>query len=243
MKAAAGLVGKPALTLIVIFMLSQAPFLAFAADGFLVPGNLLPIMLAVGVVVAGILTRGAQERSSPRDGAWSLPWPIVLGFVWLLAIELHVGEIAIGIMAHMFAAVVILCFLSDRAGRLLERIFGMSTSAASSVVLVLFAIAGSAPVWFGPWVIYFDDHQWLTNATVAISPVSYLANLAEVDYLRSSWFYEHTPYGGMRFSYASSFTSHLAFITLAVIFWIADKVLSRRTSGPARLSQGSAETE
>ena len=30
---------------------------------------------------------------------------------------------------------------------------------------------------------------------------SYLATLAEIDYLRSDWFYRHTPYGGLRYDY------------------------------------------
>jgi hypothetical protein len=41
----------------------------------------------------------------------------------------------------------------------------------------------------------------LLNTLISLSPLTYLSTLAGADYLRSDWFYRHTPYGGLRYDY------------------------------------------
>lgn len=68
-----------------------------------------------------------------------------------------------------------------------------------SVVAALFAAA----IWLGPLVETTGNPTFLTNAVVAISPLTAFAVSIDLDYLRTSWFYEHSSLGAMRYAYLS----------------------------------------
>ena len=69
------------------------------------------------------------------------------------------------------------------------------------LVLTVVILFSSAPVWLGPLMYMHGQNEQVVNTIINISPLSYLALMADYDYLRSSWFYQNTPYGGLRYSY------------------------------------------
>lgn len=57
------------------------------------------------------------------------------------------------------------------------------------------------PLWLSPWVESITASQTQLNILLWSSPLSYLASMLDYDYLRSEWFYQHTPYGMLRYDY------------------------------------------
>jgi hypothetical protein len=98
-------------------------------------------------------------------------------------------------------------------GVLLARPCG-GVAAALSWLVLLAALAALAPVWLGPVIDHTEPAQWITDALLAVNPLTHLGTLAGIDYLRSDWFYRHSPFGGLRYDYPSR-TGVLAGLLLA----------------------------
>jgi hypothetical protein len=75
--------------------------------------------------------------------------------------------------------------------------------------------AATAPLWLGPIALRVGSTD-LTNAIVAVSPLSFLAVACRCDYLRCSWFYARTPVGSIRFEYPDAWAIALVLMTLAL---------------------------
>jgi len=106
-----------------------------------------------------------------------------------------------------------------------------SRSRAACGVTLALLIAASAPLWLGSAVEYFYFGHAAINSIIAISPVSYLAALADWDYLRGEWFYRHTPFGGLRFDYPSiPMTSLLHLIIGLTCHYIRRPIESYKTT-------------
>ena len=80
----------------------------------------------------------------------------------------------------------------------------------------LLMLASSAPLWLAPVAVSFAGSQSVTNVIVGMSPVSYLATVADYDYLRTNWFYQLTPYGGLRYDYPSAAVSTIVYQLLTI---------------------------
>ena len=75
--------------------------------------------------------------------------------------------------------------------------------AAGMLLVTAAALCVCAPLWLGPVAESFAERGALVNTIVALSPLSYLAALADFDYLRATWFYEHSALGALRYEYPS----------------------------------------
>jgi hypothetical protein len=82
--------------------------------------------------------------------------------------------------------------------------------AAATLVAVLGALATAAPLWLGP-IAERAAVGALADAIVAVTPLTFLAVLADHDYLRATWFYEHSALGTLRYDYPSA-------VTLCVVY-------------------------
>jgi hypothetical protein len=82
---------------------------------------------------------------------------------------------------------------------------------ASRIGMGLLLISLSVPLWAAP-LILTGFGAALVDTIIALCPVSYLASLADIDYLRSDWWYQHMPYGGMRYNYADPMRLTLAML-------------------------------
>jgi len=83
-------------------------------------------------------------------------------------------------------------------------------------ITLLLLITAGTPIWLGPAVELFYLEQSTINAIITTSPLSYLAALADWDYLRGEWFYRHTPFGGLRFDYPSISITSLIYLTIGL---------------------------
>jgi hypothetical protein len=99
--------------------------------------------------------------------------------------------LAVGLLGGAFAAAL--------AG--LRRIVG--PAGAGTISLALAALACAAPLWLGPLVEQWADRRAVADAVLALSPLTYLAIAADFDYLRGAWFYRFSPFGALRYDYAS----------------------------------------
>ena len=88
----------------------------------------------------------------------------------------------------------------------MQRLIRVYISSQANTMMLLTLITGAffaAPLYLSV-VAEATSHQALVDAIVAASPVSYLAGIVNYDYLRSNWFYQHTPFGGLRFNYPAT---------------------------------------
>jgi len=110
--------------------------------------------------------------------------------------------------------VLVACFavaLSGLEGVLQNRL--LSTVALITVTSLLVA----APLWLGPVVESFAGAESLASWVLALSPFSYLAVLADFDFLRTSWFYEHSVLGSLRYRYPSAWMLTALYCTPVVV--------------------------
>ncbi len=89
--------------------------------------------------------------------------------------------------------------------------------------IVLFAI----PVWLGPVAELTGNPPLLTNFIVAASPVSAFATALDFDILRTSWFYEHSVLGSLRYDYQPWWTYIAVLLVLATITLILKPGVSK----------------
>jgi hypothetical protein len=74
---------------------------------------------------------------------------------------------------------------------------------AAALAAVVSALAAAAPLWLGPIAERFASTGALVDAVVAATPLTFLAVLVDHDYLRATWFYEHSALGALRYDYPS----------------------------------------
>ncbi len=169
------------------------------------------LLVAVLSVVVGHLSWPARTRGG------ALAWPALIAVsavtVMLLAVgasradAVVVAALALGVAlvsAALEAVAALLCTL------------GAAPAAASGVALLLLGIFAASPVWLGPWA-EVTGHVQAANVVVAVSPLSYLAALAQYDYLRGQWFYAHSPLGSLRFDYPGVLAASMAWAALAAL--------------------------
>jgi hypothetical protein len=104
-----------------------------------------------------------------------------------------------------------------------------AASHASSMTLFTLVAAAflAAPLYLGVLAVAAAERTFVVDFIVAASPASYLAAIMDYDYLRSGWYYQHTPFGGLRFNYPGPgvMTACYIIITLALA---AAPILTRK---------------
>jgi hypothetical protein len=122
--------------------------------------------------------------------------------------------------------VAVLALATGAAVRLLARIT-RAGAGARVAVLALVGLAATVPLWLGP-AVDTPGGARLAAALVAASPLTYLAVLCDVDYLRAEWFYARTPVSQIRFTYPAPAAATLGYCALGGLLLAADRALSRR---------------
>ena len=181
---------------------------ALIGDQVPIPGDLL-LWLAAGVVTGSciVLLPSLRPGLLPCMRA-----ALLAGFAFLLLSAWWLPQPQLmPLLLRMAAGVGILLFALGSICSLLHRFTGSRHSAAWWVVLAT-GLLSSAPIWSGPLVEALSAGRQAIDAIIACSPLSYLAALAEWDYLRGEWFYRHTPFGGFRYDYPSPVTGSLIYL-------------------------------
>ena len=105
---------------------------------------------------------------------------------------------------------------------------------ARALVVMLLALMLATPLWLGPVVEAAGNPAWQTNLAVAISPLSLFAVALDVDLLRTSWFYEHSAIGSLRYAYPSLPAYLLVLMILGSFFLVAAARRPRQPEVPTQ---------
>jgi len=112
-----------------------------------------------------------------------------------------------------------------------------AASPARSMMLftLLAAVFLAAPLYLGALAVAAAEEPAVANLIVAASPASYVAAIIDYDYLRSGWFYQHAPFGGLRFEYPG--TGLMTACYLIVTLMLAAAARFKPTPEPRTLAQ------
>lgn len=216
---------------------------AYAAGAVLPGGSAKAVQTAcaAGAVLAGYVLwpprRSAAGNRRVSQAAWLICVSLAGGFAIMTAMPASAFTpavprlvVAVGVMLFFMAGLTAVL-----AGLLRDR------SSAVLAVLTLICIAAAAPLWIGPWIEYFAATDWFTDRVVAISPLTYLAVMAEYDYLRDQWFYARAPYGAYRFGYPGQLISSGVYVAFGIAFRLAAMFTWRENSTAVPLSPTGGE--
>ncbi len=205
---------------------------ALLATGFLLdihaqPGHEQITVLTLSVVacLATILfvpqrrfSQGAWPRAALLDAA------IVTALLVTAVITTQGNLVSVTSLFRIAAASLLLL----STGLALLAIAGRDNENARQFILVLFIALLAAPVYLAPIAELSGNLPWLTNAIVAMSPLSVFAVALDIDILRTSWFYEHSVLGSLRFSYPSWSTCVVTMSTLLSLTILPNLLINRR---------------
>jgi len=176
----------------------------FAAEGvhFATAGpdpSAMHITLALCYSWLAVLLIPVNSGHRAQAGAVML-WAAVAaaGFLTLSSSPLYFEQ---GNRSFQLAGGVLILVLLFSAMQSLIRIYASSHASSMTLFTLITGAFFATPLYLGV-VAEATSHQTLVvDSIIAASPVSYLAGILDYDYLRSSWFYQHTPFGGIRFNY------------------------------------------
>jgi len=212
-------------------ILGGAAAIAIAVTGGsghgLAPGDLL-LVLACSVLLSGCIVL------LPALPAGLLPCLQggVLAAVAFLLLAAAGLPAAPPLLLRVAAGVGILLFMLASLSSLLQRA-GVDRPAAAWWVILATGLLASSTVWSGPLLDTLAPGRPVIDSIIASSPLSYLATLAEWDYLRGEWFYRHAPFGGLRYDYLSASTVSLACLGIGLAAQLASRLLT-----PGQQSKG-----
>jgi len=133
-----------------------------------------------------------------------------------LLLSLLKGHSTPGAGAVQLAGGVLTLVLLLSALQLLVRGFTSSRFAALTLVSLIVGAFLAAPLYLGVLAEQFPDRLLVANLIVAASPLSYFAGIIDYDYLRATWFYQHTPFGGLRFEYPDAGVITVVYLLIAM---------------------------
>lgn len=84
-------------------------------------------------------------------------------------------------------------------------------------MLCVVILLTTLPLWIAPWVELIASTPPKLNMLLWSSPLSYLAGMLDYDYLRNQWFYQHTPYGMLRFEYPDKWIASFGLIGMSFL--------------------------
>jgi hypothetical protein len=145
-----------------------------------------------GVLLDGLGLRRSTVRAALVWGGSAAAATALLGVSG--GFGLGAAAVAVGVFVLVASFGLLLHFL----GRVLQ-----DRLAASALLVAAVALCAAAPLWLGPLAESLAERTVIVNTIVALSPLTYLAALADFDYLRATWFYEHSALGALRYEYPS----------------------------------------
>ena len=181
------------------------------------PGDSLTVLGALSVLAAYLLLPSDGEDILGGARAFLGGGAVAVGSVAAWAVGTG-APLAWAVALRVSAGAGLTVFLLRGIAAALTRSPGNSWDARCAV-LTLGALLAAAPVWVGPALETWGSSARFTDFTVAICPLSYLSLLADHDYLRTPWFYEHCPIGSMRYRYPSALMLTAVYAGLGCLCW------------------------
>jgi len=180
------------------------------------------VTIASIAVVCGVVLRPAGLRAfgSGIVGIAARVACVGIGVIVAIAI-IGSAHLPADLLLSTTAAAVVLALVLDQFAAAFDPIG--NGYGASLGTLTVVGVASTIPLWLGPAIDTPSAPPFLADGVVWASPLSCLSAVAGYDYLRSAWFYAHTPLGGLRYSLPDPFTTTLAYGVLGTVLWIAAK--------------------
>ncbi|MCK9607057.1 MAG: hypothetical protein M0R33_11490 [Methylomonas sp.] len=88
----------------------------------------------------------------------------------------------------------------------------------------IFVLLFTLPLWVAPWVETAIVTPARLNIMLWSSPLSYLAAMLDYDYLRQQWFYQHLPYGALRYDYPDARYYSIGLLIVSLITLVNPKL-------------------
>ena len=173
---------------------------ALGATDLVRSAELLVLAGAVTIVACALLASLAVQAPTHGVGV-TLAWAALAALAMLL-LALATGSVAASAVA--LSAGVFLLVGSFGLTLALVAVLVRDRLAAATLLTALGMLAVAAPIWLGPIAERFAPTGVFVDALVAVSPLSYLAVLADHVYLRATWFYEYTALGSLRYDYPAA---------------------------------------
>jgi hypothetical protein len=187
-----------ALELLALVALAVMLAAALGAEDLVRSAALLTLAAAVTVAACAVLSVRAVSETLLVGAILRFA---ALAAAAVLALAVATGSVergAVAVMAGVFMLVGSFGLVLAFASALLR-----DPLVAATLVGPLGALAAAGPLWFGPIAERFAPTGAFVNAVVASTPLTFLAVLVDHDYLRATWFYEHSALGALRYDYPS----------------------------------------
>ena len=189
-----------------------ATVLTAGGDGRITGDRLL--LLAGGTLLWGALVLLPVTKQKGRFPPIAAPVVAGVAALILLVVELPVPEL-LPLTVGMALGVAVVTFGLSGLTALATRL-GSDPDLSAWWVFCAAALAAAGPLWTGPLLEDGRFGQSAVNAVIAASPLSYLAVIADWDYLRGEWFYHHSPFGGLRYDYPSPIGATLVYLAIGL---------------------------
>ena len=99
-------------------------------------------------------------------------------------------------------------------------------------ILCIVLMLSTLPLWMAPWVESIAATPPKLYVLLWSSPLSYLAEMLDYDYLRNQWFYRHTPYGMLRYAYPDKTLFSVGLIVISLLLLGIKKNVNLKNNTP-----------
>lgn len=216
------LLGELAGRWLVVLILSQLLVLTLFTGAAHAPAKAVLLALATSMLFSGYLLYPGRLTGGHFQLAKSIIWGGLLAGGLLLLALLQLSQVEPILILRLACAVILLSLLLS----LLTRLTSLTMTDSANAPLLVFltaTIVTTAPIWIGAWVEFGSNSRNITDSVVAISPLSYFAVMIDYDYLRSQWFYTHTPFGTLRYSYPGWLSYTIAYLGITILLSLMEK--------------------
>ena len=202
-----------------------------AARAAIADDKLLIVALVIAAAFAAVLFVPRRQGSLGRVATTTLADAALVTAI-LLAAQVALTGTVLDWPSGLRLAVTACLFLACTLAAL--QLALAAHADARALVVMLLALMLATPLWLGPVVEAAGNPAWQTNLAVAISPLSLFAVALDVDLLRTSWFYEHSAIGSLRYAYPSLPAYLLVLMILGSVFLVAATRRPRQPEVPTQ---------
>ena len=213
------LVGRCLLALI----LAQLLTLAVLPELENTPVKATLLTLATSIILCSYLLYPGNNVCHYSRTTINIIWSTLLAIGVLASILLNNLHFDLILILRLTLAVVLLCLLLSSLTRLISH-FTTDISSAPLLVFLITTTLTTATIWSGNWIEHIGS-QNTTDSIIAISPLTYLASMLDYDYLRSQWFYSHTPYGSLRYHYPHWLSYLIVYLGITALLSFVERQL------------------
>jgi len=174
------------------------------------------VMMSQAVAVIGlgfVLNPDWQSQPCRR----CIPaWSFFLALAFILATVNFENNLLMGLSVKTATAVFTLSFFMHSATRAVMAQF-IDNRHIPWIILCIVIMLATLPLWMAPWAESIAAAPPKLHALLWSSPLSYLAAMLDYDYLRNQWFYQHTPYGMLRYEYPDKISYSFGLIGMSLL--------------------------